>query len=338
MILAPAARAGAEEAPPAGEAAASRPASSSSSPAPHCERRGASVDSAAAHRRPRAPRTTSPLVRDEFASTRHARIEPRRDGVWVEDVGSTNGTFVNGVLADGAAQARARRRDPHRRDRPPLRAMTLDRAVCGLTDTGRRRRHNEDAYVCDPPLFAIADGMGGAQAGEIASHLAATSVAARRPRGPGRRRARRAADPGSEPERLRARADGRVHLRHGHDDDGRARRRRHRPHRPRRRLARLPRPRPHARAADRGPLARRRARPLGPSVRRGGRGAPAPIGDHARPRHRPRGRGRRVLDRPRGRATCSCSAPTGSPSMVDDDAILELLEENRRDVTRARRR
>ncbi len=34
---------------------------------------------------------------DEFASARHARIEPRRDGVWVEDVGSTNGTFVNGV-------------------------------------------------------------------------------------------------------------------------------------------------------------------------------------------------------------------------------------------------
>ena len=38
-----------------------------------------------------------PLVRDEFSSGRHARIEPRRDGVWIEDVGSTNGTFVNGV-------------------------------------------------------------------------------------------------------------------------------------------------------------------------------------------------------------------------------------------------
>jgi len=38
-----------------------------------------------------------PLVRDEFTSGRHARIEPRRDGVWIEDVGSTNGTFVNGV-------------------------------------------------------------------------------------------------------------------------------------------------------------------------------------------------------------------------------------------------
>jgi len=37
------------------------------------------------------------LVRDEFTSSRHARIEPRRDGVWVEDIGSTNGTFVNGI-------------------------------------------------------------------------------------------------------------------------------------------------------------------------------------------------------------------------------------------------
>lgn len=33
---------------------------------------------------------------DEYASARHARIEPRRDGVWIEDIGSTNGTFVNG--------------------------------------------------------------------------------------------------------------------------------------------------------------------------------------------------------------------------------------------------
>ena len=37
------------------------------------------------------------LEADEFASARHARFEPRRDGVWVEDVGSTNGTFVNGA-------------------------------------------------------------------------------------------------------------------------------------------------------------------------------------------------------------------------------------------------
>ena len=50
--------------------------------------------------------------------------------------------------------------------------MSLGSSI-GVTDTGRRRRHNEDSYVCEPPLFAIADGMGGAQAGEVASRLAA---------------------------------------------------------------------------------------------------------------------------------------------------------------------
>jgi Inner membrane component of T3SS, cytoplasmic domain len=37
------------------------------------------------------------LARDEYASSKHARVEPRRDGVWVEDVGSTNGTYLNGI-------------------------------------------------------------------------------------------------------------------------------------------------------------------------------------------------------------------------------------------------
>jgi len=44
------------------------------------------------------------------------------------------------------------------------------------TDPGRKRRRNEDDYVVEPPLFAIADGMGGAQAGELASSLAAGAV------------------------------------------------------------------------------------------------------------------------------------------------------------------
>jgi protein phosphatase len=46
----------------------------------------------------------------------------------------------------------------------------------GETNPGRKRRRNEDAYVCDPPLFAVADGMGGAQAGEVASSLAAAAL------------------------------------------------------------------------------------------------------------------------------------------------------------------
>ena len=44
---------------------------------------------------------------DEFASARHARFEPRRDGVWLEDVGSTNGTYVNGVRLDAPRRLRA---------------------------------------------------------------------------------------------------------------------------------------------------------------------------------------------------------------------------------------
>ena len=45
-----------------------------------------------------------------------------------------------------------------------------------LTDTGRKRLRNEDAYVFEPPLFAIADGMGGARAGEVAAGIAAAAL------------------------------------------------------------------------------------------------------------------------------------------------------------------
>lgn len=46
------------------------------------------------------------LPQDEFASGHHARIESQRDGVWIIDLGSTNGTFVNGARLDGRRKLR----------------------------------------------------------------------------------------------------------------------------------------------------------------------------------------------------------------------------------------
>ena len=48
--------------------------------------------------------------------------------------------------------------------------------VAAVTDTGRRRLRNQDSYVSESPLFAVADGMGGAQAGELASQIAAAAI------------------------------------------------------------------------------------------------------------------------------------------------------------------
>ena len=46
----------------------------------------------------------------------------------------------------------------------------------GRTDVGRQRTANEDSLVVSPPLFAVADGMGGAKAGEVASAVAVQAV------------------------------------------------------------------------------------------------------------------------------------------------------------------
>ena len=57
--------------------------------------------------------------------------------------------------------------------------MKIGRSTA-VTDTGRRRMRNEDAYVYEPPLLAIADGMGGARAGEVAAGIAAAALKEKR--------------------------------------------------------------------------------------------------------------------------------------------------------------
>ena len=44
------------------------------------------------------------------------------------------------------------------------------------TDIGRVREKNEDSYLVEEPLFAVADGMGGHKGGDVASQLALETI------------------------------------------------------------------------------------------------------------------------------------------------------------------
>ena len=91
------------------------------------------------------------------------------------------------------------------------------------THAGRVRRKNEDAYFAEAPLFAVADGMGGALAGELASRISVQTLG-------------ELVAEGSDEERLAATirlanrrvaeraTDGSARLGHGLDGDRRARR------------------------------------------------------------------------------------------------------------------
>jgi PPM family protein phosphatase len=53
--------------------------------------------------------------------------------------------------------------------------------IAHLSDVGRQREGNEDSLFVEPPLFVVADGMGGAQAGEVASNMAVETVGEKAP-------------------------------------------------------------------------------------------------------------------------------------------------------------
>ncbi len=115
------------------------------------------------------------LDRDEFASSRHARIEPRPERRLGRRPRLDERHVRERLEAEEGTDREGRRRHQDRRDRAAGAGMRIGRATA-VTDTGRRRMRNEDAFVFEPPLFAIADGMGGARAGEIAAGIAAAAL------------------------------------------------------------------------------------------------------------------------------------------------------------------
>jgi FHA domain-containing protein len=58
---------------------------------------GSTIALSASTRLGRGAENAVRLDGDDYVSGRHALIEPRQDGLWIEDAGSTNGTFVNGA-------------------------------------------------------------------------------------------------------------------------------------------------------------------------------------------------------------------------------------------------
>ena len=70
-------------------------------------REGATIEVAAPTVVGRDAKSGIQLDRDDFVSGRHARIEPRADGAWIDDLGSTNGTFVNGAKLERAQLVRS---------------------------------------------------------------------------------------------------------------------------------------------------------------------------------------------------------------------------------------
>ena len=144
------------------------------------------------------------VLTDDYASTRHARLVSR-DGDWyVEDLGSTNGTYLDRtkvtgptLIPPGVPSGSARRfwscghdssfrsrgrpmTGPARRRRslpvqwcPPSRRRLMSMALryAVRSDRGLIRTNNEDSVYAGPRLLALADGMGGHAAGEVASKV-----------------------------------------------------------------------------------------------------------------------------------------------------------------------
>ena len=205
--------------------------------------------------------------------------------------------------------------------------MTLQLRCAAVTDRGLVRRANQDAVYAGSRLLAVADGMGGMAAGDLASAIVIEAIgpldADHRRRAAGRRaaggdRGRQRPDQGRGCRGPHPRRDGhhphrRALLGHRHRDRARARRR----------LARLPRARRRAAADDQGRHVRPDARRRGRDHRRPGEQPSPARGGHPGAAGRP-GRARvQHDDAQAGDRWLLCS--DGLSNVVREETIAEVL-------------
>ena len=253
-------------------------------------------------------------LEDPFASSRHARII-RQGGVMVlEDLGSTNGTYLNEEILGGPDPAAPRRSRADRRQRVHLRRLMLRVAEkADRTDPGVVAPHQRGQLLL--ALAPVRDrrrhGRRAGRRGRLAprrsrsSRTGCPTPAARaeeRLAGTGRRRPTRASTSCRSPTATLQGMGTTTTAAYVDENDIVARARRRQP--------RLPAARGRAAAPDRRPHARRGVRAPGQAHARGGRRPPAALDHHPRAGARARGRGRPLQRRAAATATCSCSAAT----------------------------
>ncbi len=125
------------------------------------------------------------VIGDDFVSGKHARVSLAGNEAVLEDLGSTNGTVLNGRAISTPQTPAPRRHDRRRRRAAQGRPRMSGRAKqpwAAVTDIGRVRTHNEDSVLAQPPLFVVADGLGGHEAGEVASSIAVETLRDHAPR------------------------------------------------------------------------------------------------------------------------------------------------------------
>src|SRR5262249_46988543 len=131
-------------------------------------------------------------VLDDPAVSRHqAGLEDAEDGWWLLPEGTGNGAYCNGHLVQpGGRLPVGPRHGPAVRPAARFRLVTSApgpdpaafRFVAASRSTPGGKRKNEDAYLATATLLAVADGVGGRIAGQIASRVAIHQVATADPR------------------------------------------------------------------------------------------------------------------------------------------------------------